>query len=116
MNILFYSSLGMVLGNFPFIVISHGTSFIKGFYLLGLTTSVLNHGFKTRPLQILDRSVMKVGAVIDLFYITDEYQFILWFCAIYFYFFSKIIKNTTFHVFAHIFVTGLHNNILLKIE
>jgi hypothetical protein len=71
-------------------------------------------------LQTLDRTVMTLGAVNDLGHIHDSYTFSLWFASIYFYLYSKIFRNTgfpenavTFHVFAHLFVTLCHAQILL---
>jgi len=114
---LFVSSVCMVIGNVPFIIISQN-NILKIIYTLGLTTSCLNHYYqsKCKTLQILDRTVMTVGACIDLVYMDTLFEFILWYSAIYFYFFSKTLKSVgfkyTFHFFSHFLVTILHNQIL----
>jgi hypothetical protein len=72
--VLFISSCLMILGNFPFIVISQQDTFIKMYYILGLTTSVLNHGCNSRALQITYRTVMTVGFFIDLYYINHLFE------------------------------------------
>ena len=108
---LLFSSLGMVVGNITFIVISK--RLVKWYYLLGIITSVLNHGNANTHLFIyLDRSVMAVGAVMDIFYMDTIYKWILWSLAIKCYFISKLTGNKYFHVGAHFFVTILHNLIL----
>lgn len=109
----------MTLGHLPFILISREDAFIKGMYITGCITSLLNHYFqsKNKYLQTLDRSVMTIGAVNDLFYMYDSYTFSLWFASIYFYTYSKILKNLglPFHVLAHVFVTLCHARILVDI-
>jgi len=112
-GMLMWSSLGMVVGNIPFIVISNCP--IKNYYLLGLTTSVLNHGTKNKNLfRYLDRGTMVVGAILDTYYLYDHIEYLLWFLAIKCYFISKITGNKCFHVLAHFFVTLLHNSILIN--
>ena len=114
---LFVSSLLMVVGNVPFIIISQN-NILKILYTTGLVTSCLNHYYqsKCKFLQRIDRSVMTIGAIIDLVYMDTLLEFILWYSAIYFYFFSKTLKSLgfqdTFHVFSHLFVTLLHNQLL----
>ena len=114
---LFVSSLLMVVGNVPFIIISQN-NILMILYTTGLVTSCLNHYYqsKCKTLQILDRTVMTVGACIDLVYMDTLLEFILWYSAIYFYFFSKTLKivgfKDTFHMFSHFLVKLLHNQLL----
>ena len=115
---LLVSSICMVICNVPYIIISPA-SFLKYIYIVGLTTSVLNHATRNRRLQILDRTVMTAGACIDLIYIRNSHEFMLWFAAIYFYFFSKVLKqldeqSVYLHVLSHASVTVLHNYMLLN--
>lgn len=114
-KILFVSSTLMVLGNFPFIVISQQDTFIKSYYILGLITSVLNHGCHSRVLQIADRTVMGVGFFIDLYYIRhiQELEFLL--LSVSLYFISKKTKMVHFHVLAHFFITVMHNKVMLHL-
>ena len=110
-GMLLWSSIGMVIGNIPFIVISNCP--IKYYYLLGLTTSVLNHGSSNYYLfRYLDRGVMVVGAVLDTYYLKYKFEYLLWFLAIKCYFISKYTGKRYYDVFAHFFVTLLHNSIL----
>ena len=117
MNILFISSTLMVLGNFPFIVISQQNTFIKSYYILGLTTSLLNHGYKSRVFEVADRAVMTLGFFIDLCYIINTYELQLLLLSVLCYFVSKSTKVGFFikfyHVFAHFYVTVAHNAILM---
>ena len=57
-KILFISSIGMFMNNIYFIIISDKQ--LKWLYLLGIITSILNHGFNDytkNQLRILDRTV-----------------------------------------------------------
>jgi hypothetical protein len=114
-KVLFISSTLMVVGNFPFILISQQDTFIKSYYTLGLTTSVLNHGCNSRVLQIADRTAMGVGFFIDLYYArhVQELAFVL--LSVSSYFISKKTKILYFHVLAHFFITVAHNKILLHL-
>ena len=117
-EMLLWSSLGMVIGNIPFIVISNCP--IKNYYLLGLTTSVLNHGTNNennnkKIFRYLDRGVMVVGAILDTYYLHNVTDYLLWFLAIKCYFISKYTGNKYYHVGAHFFVTLLHNSILINV-
>jgi hypothetical protein len=123
MYTLFLSSILMTLGHLPFIVVSHEAGFIKYVYMTGCATNLVNHYFqsKNRALRVLDRTVMVLGAVNDLFYIHDSVVFSYWVLSIYFYTYSKIFKNlghhenvVPFHVLSHIFVTVCHANILVS--
>jgi hypothetical protein len=113
-KVLFISSIFMFLGNFPFIVISKHSSFIKYYYLTGLTTSLLNHGFNSSILQSFDRSTMILGVIVDTYYIIDTTDFQLLWLSIYSYFIAKYTGYKFFHVYAHILITILHNKILLQ--
>ena len=107
------SSFGMVVGNIPFIIISN--HLVKWYYLLGLTTSVLNHGSNNAVLfRYIDRGVMAAGAVLDIYYIKFNYEYLLWFLAIKCYFISKYTGKRYYHIGAHFFVTLLHNSILIN--
>jgi hypothetical protein len=121
MYTLFLSSVFMTLGHLPFIVVSHEESFIKYVYLTGCATSLANHYFrsKNRGLQVLDRTVMVLGSVNDLFYMNDSTTFSYWVLSIYFYMYSKIFRNlghhenvVPFHVLSHLFVTMCHARVL----
>ena len=117
---LFLSSLFMVVGNVPFIIISQ--EIVKKYICgIGLITSVLNHYYqsKYRPFQIMDRTIMTGGSVVYLLFYIDSYvEFMLWYSAFCSYFFTKYLKRKGFeyfyitHVFAHIFLTFLHNKLL----
>jgi len=120
MKPLFLSSIFMIIGNVPFIIISQEI-IIKHICGLGLVTSVLNHYFESsyRPLQIMDRIVMTSGSVVYLLFYIDSYlDFLLWWSAFCCYFFTKFLKKKGLkyyyvaHMFAHIFLTLLHNNLL----
>lgn len=110
--VLFVSSIGMVWANFPFIVISHEGTFIKSYYILGLLTSLLNHGCNSRALQVADRAVMALGFFVDLCYLNnvEELQFLI--LSVLCYFTSKITKQIEFHVLSHTLITIAHNKIL----
>ena len=110
-GMLLWSSLGMVVNSIPFIVISNCP--MKNYYLLGLTTSVLNQNNKNL-FRYLGRGTMVVGAILDTYYLHDSIEYFLWFLAIKCYFISKITGNKCFHVLAHFFVTLLHNSILIN--
>ena len=122
MYTLFLSSVFMTLGHLPFIVVSHEASFIKCVYLTGCATSLANHYFqsKNRALQVLDRTVMVLGSVNDLFYMSDSTTFSYWVLAIYFYMYSKVFRSlghhenvVPFHILYHLFVTMCHARVLV---
>ena len=106
--LLFITSIYMV----PFIIISHDPK--KYLYALSAITSLLNHGYRTRTIQILDRSVMVIGAIIDYQYINNYDEIILYYLSIICYFSSKIIKKPIFHGMAHMFITLLHSRLLIS--
>ena len=114
MNILFISSTLMVLGEFPFIVISQQNTFIKSYYVLGLTTSLLNHGYKSRVLVLVDRTVMTAGFFISLYYMTNIYQLLSLILSALCYFASKLTGLSYFHVVSHFLKTVMVNTILMK--
>ena len=91
------SSIGMVVGNIPFIVISNCP--MKNVYLLGLTTSVVNQNNKNL-FRYLDRGTMVVCAILDTYYLHNVTEYLLWFLAIKCYFISKYTGNKYYHVLA----------------
>lgn len=110
----------MTLGHVYYIVLSHESSLIKCVYLTGCATSLANHYHENKILRYVDRTVMTLGAVNDLFYMKDHFTFSLWFSSIYFYMYSKVCKNVgfeavvvPFHVMAHALVTMCHAKILV---
>jgi hypothetical protein len=111
-TVLFVSSIGMVWANFPFIFISQEGTFIKSYYILGLLTSLLNHGCNSRALQVADRAVMTLGFFVDLYYMYDVEELLFVFLSIICYFMSKITKQIEFHVLSHTLITIAHNKIL----
>ncbi len=103
----------MVLGEFPFIVISQQGTFIKSYYLLGLTTSLLNHGCSSRLFQVADRTVMALGFFVSLYYMNDIYEVQLLSLSAFCYFMSKLTKIVYFHVLSHFLKTLTINSIML---
>lgn len=121
---LFISSVLMTLGHLFFIEVSYEKSFIKQVYILGCATSLVNHYHQSdsKIARYVDRTVMVLGAVNDLFYMRDSFTFSLWFSAIYFYVYSKVCKNVgltlivvPFHVISHACVTMCHAKILVGV-
>ena len=128
-KILFVSSIYMFIGNFPFIFLYYTSyysalpsnysdlpiyySILPSYYLLGLSTSILNHGFNSRILQILDRTVMAIGSIVDMYYINDIEEMELLMLSIVNYFMAKITHQVFFHVVSHFTITILHNRILM---
>ena len=111
-KLLFVSSCLMVFGELPFIVISQQDTFIKSYYIVGLVTSVLNHGCNSRALQIIDRSVMGMGFFVSLYYMNNVLELQLLCLSVHCYFISKWTKQTYFHVISHILKTITINKIL----
>jgi len=112
-KLLALSSIFMIVANVPFIIISQQVSFIKYYYLIGLTTSLLNHSFNYKPLQLLDRSVMGIGIIIDTSYINNVEELKLQILSIFFYLFAKYTRYSIFHLCSHFLITVLHNRILM---
>ena len=113
----------MTLGHLYFIILSHEASFIKQVYIVGCATNLVNqyHQSNSKIAKYVDRTVIVLGAVNDLFYITDSFTFSLWFSAIYFYVYSKVATDiglpcivVPFHVISHACVTMCHAKILLN--
>jgi len=84
-------------------------------YFIGDFTSIWNHGFHSRFAIIVDRSVMCTGALIDLWYMGNDYIiFVPFTLAIFCYFISKKIKIKYAHVLAHVFISISHTFQLKK--
>ena len=81
-------------------------------YITGITTNLLNYGTCNKYLIILDKSVMSIGACIDLYYIYKPEEYILLFFTLVFYFLSIITKNVYFRSWTHITITILHNTMI----
>lgn len=116
---LFISSIGMCVGQLPYILIS--THPIRYYYFLGLVTSLLNHllnedDYLKIHFRILDRSVMVLGAGINFYLIKEIQDLHILVIAIFCYFFSKVVKLKIFHIFAHVGATVLHQNILTSYQ
>ena len=79
--------------------------------ILTLLTSLLNHGFKSRRLQILDRAVITSSAVMYTYTARDFEELYLLYAAITCYLLSKATGYACFHVFAHGIVILLHNKV-----
>jgi hypothetical protein len=80
-------------------------------YIIGPLVSVWNHGTSSIIAQIIDRSVMVLGYLIDLSYIyklKNIYVFIIIHLAIISYFIAKITKITSFHLLAHFLIIITH--------
>ena len=114
-KVLFISSTLMVVGELPFIVISQQDTFIKSYYTLGLITSVLNHGCNSRVIQIADRTVMRVGFFVSLYYMNHILELQLLSLSALCYFISKRTKVVYFHVLSHFLKTLTINKIMLHL-
>jgi hypothetical protein len=88
-------------------------SLLKNFYILGTLTSVLNHSFTQKKLVYLDRFVMGIGTVVDIYFIlkTNKKLFFLSFASILSYFAAKKTGNVFFHLNAHYLITILHKKL-----
>jgi len=106
----FISSVCMVICSYRCVVLSVDPK--RYLYALGILTSVLNHGFGSRQLQILDRGVMFTGAIVDIYSVRNFLECYLLIMAIVCYFLSKISGVVSFHIGSHIFVTVLHNRLM----
>jgi len=110
-NLLFISSIGMVLGNFFYIIISN--KLLKYYYILGLSTSLLNHGTSNLIIfRYIDRLTMFIGVFVDYYNITNYHDLLLLIIIISCYFYSKLNININYHITAHFLITILHNNLL----
>ena len=78
---------------------------------LTLITSLLNHGIRSRRLQILDRCVIASSAVMYTYTYRDLEELYLLYSAIACYFLSKVTGYVCFHVWAHGLVILLHNKV-----
>jgi hypothetical protein len=111
MKILFYTSVGMLIGTCKVMIYSQNP--IKIVCISGVTTSLLNHGTNNNYyLRFLDRIVIMFSAVLYMFYLNDIYNKILLYTAISSYFLSKITKVIYFHIFSHFLYIIFHNNLL----
>ena len=112
---LLYSSIGMSIHTLPFIIITNNL-LIKRITILGIITSILNHGTNWVIFKYIDRTVMVSCAIIDAFIIYDFYNFynhFLLILSINLYFIAKITKNDFYHMLCHYFIIILHNNLML---
>jgi hypothetical protein len=115
-NILFYSSCGMVLGNTYALIVCKNP--IKMVCITGLVTSLLNHSLEEGKygkqfFRTLDRNVMRAGFTIYYLY-QVQYLYLLY-LALSMYILSKITKNKRFHAVSHFFVTIFHHKMLLTL-
>ena len=114
---LFITSMLMLTCTSVSIIINNN-KYIVVLYYIGSLTSVWNHGTNSNIARICDRYVMRVGALIDLYYIIHVYnkiEFILPFIlAIFSFYYSKTLINnrTIWHALSHFWITVLHTLIL----
>ena len=94
--------------------------FLLFLYLFGDFTSMWNHGTHSMIARRVDRTVMAVGACIDLYYITDLRRLLFLMASISCYFISKTCKTEemriSWHTNAHLWVSILHNDQLANTE
>ena len=105
----FISSVVMTLGSLKVVVQSVDPR--RYMCVLGLCTSLLNHGFGTKRLRVLDRVVITGSAIVYTYTYRDLEELYLLYSAITCYFVSKITGYTCFHVAAHGLATLLHNKV-----
>lgn len=74
--------------------------------LIGLLTSLLNHGTKNKTFKKIDRLFMKIAFASDMYFLPVRMHVVLAGIA---YYISKIIQpREYFHVLAHALVTSGH--------
>ena len=84
----------------------------KLFYTLGNTTSILNHSTTSNFTKNLDRTVMCIGAGLDLYFIKQRVHYLYLFLSISSFFMAKKKKKVIWHVSAHFWITILHNQLI----
>jgi hypothetical protein len=76
--------------------------------LLGVCTSIVNHMYTHKVFRYIDRTTMIMGMII-IFIISMHNKMILPIVGIilssFLYIFSKYVKNTVYHLFAHLTIT-----------
>jgi hypothetical protein len=80
---------------------------LETFHLLGLATSILNHGTTSRIAQFTDRISMIIGISNDI-YTADIISISLITAASLAYFKAKSSENDKYHIMAHACVTLSH--------
>jgi hypothetical protein len=85
------------------------------FLLLGLLSSIANHGMTNSRVKLFDRMLMAIGVVIDLQIIKKTSNEFLWclsflglFVALFLFLWSKLTNNVYFHRMSHYFITCTH--------
>jgi hypothetical protein len=75
---------------------------------LGLVTSLLNHGTPHKSMRLLDRVLMKICFLVDMYFFTWKQSAIVFLSGI-FYYVSKLVRpREILHVGAHALVTVGH--------
>ena len=117
--VLFNSSIFMLLNtNYIFIYYSfQHRKLLFMYYIFGCLTSIWNHKVTCMNAKVIDRFVMILGYLIDIYHIHFySYQNLILQICITCFFFSKIFVKykTLLHLFSHLFVTLLHSLILMN--
>lgn len=88
------------------------------FLTLGITSSIFNHAFTDRTLQLIDRGLMFTGFIMDLAILLenslyDRYAIlIIELFAVLFYGCSKKYNSTKLHILSHAIITFSHCSII----
>jgi hypothetical protein len=84
--------------------------------LVGLTTSLLNHGLTNNVAKYADRIVMSLAFVYDLLIAAQQEEYIAFlglYIAVACYAISKLYYAPEFHILSHLALTGVHAVLIL---
>ncbi len=101
---LFYTSCIMLVLHAIKCIDTMKTSHIV-IFMLGCCCSVLNHGTNNRYLQLLDRFIMTLCFLVEIFIRTAVIWLIL---SVIFFVIAKVVKSTMIHICAHAMITYFH--------
>jgi len=87
-----------------FVYVNH----INWLYMIGIATSVLNHGTTFTLIKRLDRFVMVIGVCFDIIKVREKNQMLLLLSSILMYLVAKQYDMVWCHVVSHIHITYLH--------
>lgn len=92
---------------------------LKQIILVGIATSIWNHGTTSTLAKVADRVAMLVGFAVDvMFAVLLSNYFCMWLLcgAVGFYFIAKQSCFDVYHVFAHLILTMAHLILIQKIQ
>ncbi len=75
-------------------------------FFFGCITSIINHGFTSIYLKLLDRITMIMFCIFDFLFL-EHYKLLL-IISIIFFFYSKYTNNVIYHLLSHSILTLFH--------